>query len=146
MVGDAGIGHSLGVTANLELELTATPDEVSHARHAVTVLCEELGLDDDVVERVTIAVNEACTNCVLHAYEAEPEGSTYMLETRLEHDALFVVVHDCGLGVARRGRTAGLGLGLGMRMIEAMADDTSVESQPGRGTRVAMRFAVPARR
>ena len=131
------------MAANLELELTATPDEVSHARHAVTALCEELGLDDDVVERVTIAVNEACTNCVLHAYDAEPEGSTYMLETRLEHDALFVVVHDCGLGVARRGRTAGLGLG--MRMIEAMADETSVSSRPGRGTRVAMRFAVPAR-
>lgn len=130
------------MTTHLELELAATPDGVPRARHAVTELCRELAFDDDVVERVRIAVNEACINCVEHAYGAEREGSTYMLETRLEHDALYVVVHDCGLGV--RGTPGGLGLG--MRMIEAMADDTSVESQPGRGTRVAMRFAVPARR
>ena len=130
------------MSRNLELELTATPEKVSHARHAVIALCEELGFDDDIVERITIAVNEACTNCVLHAYDVVPEGSTYMLETRLEPDALFVVVHDCGMGVRRRARTGGFGLGL--RMIEAMADETSVSSRPGRGTRVAMRFAVPA--
>ncbi len=125
----------------LELEQPAAPDSVPKARFQVMELCEELCLEKELTARIRLAVTEACTNCVLHAYgdEARP-GSTYMLEASVDGDDVVVVVNDCGIGVARAAATSGLGFGL--RLIDDAADGTVVSSRPGYGTRVVMRFAT----
>jgi serine/threonine-protein kinase RsbW len=128
------------MSACLELELPAAADGLSGARREITELCSELGLRGDLVERVRIAVNEACANCVRHAFRDAAAGCTYMLESRIEDDALLVVVHDCGIGIGLPGAAAGLGLGF--RIIEELADGTDVSSRLGFVTRVAMRFAA----
>jgi anti-sigma regulatory factor (Ser/Thr protein kinase) len=128
----------------LELEFAAIPEGVTTARAAITSLCERLQLADDVVMRVRIAVNEACINCVQHAYTGDAPNSTYMLETRVEDDALLVIVHDYGVGIVEGTPSASAGLGLGLRMIEGLADSTDISSRTGHGTRVAMRFVIPS--
>jgi two-component sensor histidine kinase len=50
-------------------------------------------------------------------------------------------VHDYGIGFPQSGQDARTGFGL--RMIEELTDGTHISSQPGHGTRVAMRFATP---
>ena len=128
----------------LELEFTAIPEGVTTARAAITTLCRSLDLEDDVVTRVKIAVNEACINCVQHAYGADGfGGTTYMLEARVEDDTLVVVVHDYGIGMLGESPNANAGLGMGLRLMEQLADGISVTSNPGRGTRVVMRFDLP---
>jgi histidine kinase-like protein len=60
----------------------------------------------------------------------------------LEEGALVVVVHDCGAGIMPGRRSANAGLGLGLRLIDKLADSAEVSSRAGHGTRVEMRFAV----
>lgn len=132
------------MSARLRIELPARPEEVPSARGAITRLCEHLELGDELAGQIRLAVTEACTNCVLHAYDAAPGGipaSTFALEARVEDDALVVVVRDAGAGISRR-RSARAGLGLGLRLISQAASGVDITSRPGRGTRIAMRFAL----
>jgi anti-sigma regulatory factor (Ser/Thr protein kinase) len=132
------------VPLQLELEFTAIPEGVSTARAAITGLCQRIQLPDDIVTRVKIAVNEACINCVQHAYTSEGDGSkTYMLEARVEHAALVVTINDDGVGILRDAPSPNAGLGMGLRLMEQLANDLVITSNPGRGTRVEMRFDIP---
>jgi serine/threonine-protein kinase RsbW len=134
------------VLTSLELEFAAMPETVTSARSAITGLCERLQLEGEIVTRVRIAVNEACTNCVQHAYTGENPGSTYMLETRLADDALVIIVHDYGIGMTSGNPSTNVGLGLGMKLIESLTDGTHISTRQGHGTRIAMRFAIFPRR
>jgi anti-sigma regulatory factor (Ser/Thr protein kinase) len=129
-------------TSRLRLYLSATPEEVPFARAAITRLCEHLEIGDELTERIRLAVTEACTNCVLHAYDTSADAATYSLDARLEQHVLRVVVCDRGLGMQsgrpRERDSARLGLGL----IEELADSWCVSQRPGGGTRVVMRFRL----
>ncbi|HET6172878.1 MAG TPA: ATP-binding protein [Gaiellales bacterium] len=105
------MGNCLTVNMRLELELPALPECVRRAREAITELSEKLQLELDVVERIRIAVTEACTNCVQHAYPDDHPNPTYMLEASLQAGALVIVVHDCGVGYVPGQRSAHAGLG-----------------------------------
>jgi stage II sporulation protein AB (anti-sigma F factor) len=129
------------VSATLELELDAVPDAVTGARTAITELCRKLDVDDDVADRIRVAVTEAAANCVLHAYPPGEVGATYMVGARVDDGALCVVVHDCGSGILHEPRR-NAGLGLGLRLIDALSDRATVSSRPGHGTRVVMRFEL----
>jgi anti-sigma regulatory factor (Ser/Thr protein kinase) len=126
----------------LRLTLLATPEHVPIARTAIDQLCEQAGITGEVAETIRLAVTEACTNCVLHAYDAGVPSPTFVLDARAEVNALLVVVHDSGLGITRGRSSKAGGLGLGLPLIKQLADSTLVSSRPGRGTSVAMRFAT----
>ncbi len=92
----------------------------------------------DVTEDVRLAVTEACTNVVRHAYE-EGEGAIEVI-VRPRGGSLEVVIADEGRGMGPSPDTDGPGLGL--PLISALAD--SVELRPGArgGSRVAMSFPM----
>ena len=130
------------MTARLMIELQAVPERVPSARGAITRLCEDLEIEEDLAGQIRLAVTEACTNCVLHAYADESgTDATFALEARVEHDDLLVVVRDAGAGITavRSGRA---GLGFGLRLMRQAASSVDVVSLPGGGTSVAMRFAI----
>jgi serine/threonine-protein kinase RsbW len=128
--------------ARLRIELEAVPETVPSARGAITRLCEHLELEDELAGNIRLAVTEACSNCVLHAYDSHDAASaTFALEARVEDDALLVVVRDSGVGL-RSDRPSKAGLGLGLRLMREAASSVDISSRPGRGTRVAMRFAL----
>jgi serine/threonine-protein kinase RsbW len=130
------------MTACLMIELQAVPERVPSARGAITRLCEDLEIADDLAGQIRLAVTEACTNCVLHAYADESgAGATFALEARVEDDDLLVVVRDAGAGITAV-RSAGAGLGFGLRLMRQAASSMDVSSHPGGGTSVAMRFAM----
>jgi anti-sigma regulatory factor (Ser/Thr protein kinase) len=130
------------MSARLRIELEAVPERVPKARGAITRLCEHLEVTDEVARNVRLAVTEACSNCVLHAYDGEAAlTATFAVEARVEDDALLVVVRDSGVGL-RSDRTGKTGLGLGLRLMREAASSVDISSSPGRGTRVAMRFAL----
>jgi anti-sigma regulatory factor (Ser/Thr protein kinase) len=130
--------------SRLRLHLSATAEEVPFARAAITRLCEHLEIDEKLTERVRLAVTEACTNCVRHAYGELEESATYVLDARADKRALLVTVCDHGLGIQPGQPNNPGGLGLGLDLIDQVADNLDVSSRPRGGTRVAMRFALPA--
>jgi anti-sigma regulatory factor (Ser/Thr protein kinase) len=110
---------------------------VAPLRHAVAALACELGLGAERVEDVALAVSEACSNVVVHAYRASEPGEI-RVDAHAERGALRVEVADDGVGCTPRADSPGLGLGLGI--VELLADDLRVEPGHPRGTVLTMRF------
>jgi anti-sigma regulatory factor (Ser/Thr protein kinase) len=132
---------------HLILELSAAPQGIPRARAAVTQLCDTLNVSNEVKERIRLAVTEACTNCVLHAYDGDAADSAYRLEAREEPGEIVVVVQDWGSGLegdgdteeARRGEGAS---GRGMAVMQAVATSMEIATAVGLGTRVELHFAL----
>lgn len=122
--------------SDIRLVVPARPENVAVIRHVIGALADALGLPEPVIHDVRLAVTEACTNVVRHAYD---EGGTVDVVVRPVGDALEVVVADSGRGLAPSLDTAGPGLG--MSLMRALADWLEVERNPGTGSRLRMRFA-----
>jgi serine/threonine-protein kinase RsbW len=85
---------------------------------------------------VRLAVTEACTNVVRHAYRHE--GGSIDVAVHAQERALDVTVADTGRGIEPSPDTSGPGLGLAL--IAALADSLEVERSAGAGSRLTMSF------
>ena len=124
--------------SDFRLTLAARPENVSVVRRTLEGIADVMGLPDDVMDDLRLAVTEACTNVVRHAY-AEGEGAIDVV-VRPRPGSVEIVISDEGRGMGPSPDTKGPGLGL--PLISALAD--SVELRPGRrgGSRVAMSFPM----
>ncbi len=123
---------------DVKLTLPARPENVSVIRHVLGAFAEALDLPDELVEDLRLAVTEACTNVVRHAYPPDLPGPVE-ISIRPEADYVTVVVSDRGRGIGSSSDTTGPGLGL--PLIAAIADEVELQPVPGGGSRVAMTFA-----
>lgn len=123
---------------DVTLTLPARPENVAVVRHVLGAFAESMRLPDELIEDLRLAVTEACTNVVRHAYaDGEPGAVEVCIEPREER--VHVVVADHGRGIGTSTDTSGPGLGL--PLIAAIADTVELQSAPGGGSRVAMTFA-----
>lgn len=124
-----------------ERQALAQPEELAPLRTAVWRHAQTLGASAQVANAVRLAVGEALTNIVMHAY-VDREPGPMMVQAWLDEDEhLTVQVHDDGLGLVPRFDSPGLGLGLGV--MAQMADDFRVANREGRpGTTVSLRFSM----
>jgi anti-sigma regulatory factor (Ser/Thr protein kinase) len=125
---------------DIELSVPARPESVAAIRRLLGGVGESLGLREAAVEDLRLAVTEACTNVVRHAYGEGARGPIE-ISIRPDHGAVHVVVADRGRGIGPSPDTAGPGLGL--PLIAAVADSVQIQQRPGAGSRVAMSFARP---
>ena len=88
-----------------------------------------------------IAVSEACSNVVVHAYPDGMDGMLSVMMT-LEGDRLVVLVQDHGVGIAPRISDSSAGLGLGLPLIAALSNEVRVRSADDGHTEVTMVFTV----
>jgi anti-sigma regulatory factor (Ser/Thr protein kinase) len=121
--------------ADIRLTLPARPENIMLVRHVLTALAEALGLSRGVTDDMRLAVTEACTNVVRHAYD---DGGTIDLVVRPDGEALEVIVADEGRGIGPSPDTAGPGLGL--PLIAALTDSLEIDETPSRGSRLIMTF------
>jgi anti-sigma regulatory factor (Ser/Thr protein kinase) len=120
-------------------ELPAVPESVGPLRRAARQLAERCGASDQLLADVTLAVSEACTNVVIHAYRDEP--GTLALSGEARDGQVRFVVEDEGDGLSPRADSPGLGLGL--PLIARLTQQFEVLPGPaGRGTRIRMAFRV----
>ena len=131
-------GSSLGEACGSDIRLTlpARPENVAVVRHVLAAFADALGLPTAVRDDLRLAVTEACTNVVRHAYG--DEDGVVDVVMRPSGKAIEVIVADSGRGHGPSGDTAGPGLG--MALISALADSLEVERRAGSGRRVVMRF------
>lgn len=122
--------------SDIRLTLPARPENVAVVRHVLGALAEVLGLPRAVTDDLRLAVTEACTNVVRHAYPGEDGAIDVVVRPR--GDALEVIVADHGHGTGPSPDTAGPGLG--MPLIAALADTLEIERSPSAGSRLKMSF------
>jgi PAS domain S-box-containing protein len=122
-----------------EERFPAEPVSVSAVRSAVGRVATEYGFDEEAIGRIKLAVSEAATNAVLHAYrDAECRGQL-RVEAELAEGELRVVVADEGAGIRPREDSPGLGLGLGLiSALTTRVDFVSADT----GTEVHMAWAL----
>ena len=123
--------------SELKLSLPARSENLSRVRTAVADFAASLGADENLIGNLRLAVNEAVTNVVRHAYAGEGEIS---LEARPVAGRLVVVVTDTGRGLSHASEDPGSGLGL--RVASAVSDSMEVRGR-GTGTEVRLAFPLP---
>ena len=130
------------VAPDVSVTVAARPESVALVRQALAGMCEALDVPERVADDVRIAVTEACTNAVVHAYETD-QGANVDVEASARGASLTVVVRDSGRGMGRWSEAGGLGLGL--PLIAALTENVEVRAGPGdHGTEVVMTFDLEA--
>jgi serine/threonine-protein kinase RsbW len=126
---------------SLHRTLPAMPEAVPALRRAAVQFAAGLGAGDSVVDGVRLAVSEAVSNVILHAYPDREEPGPVELTAALDGAELLVTVRDEGSGMSPRIDSPGLGLGL--PLIAQTAHSLEVRPAPSGGTEMRMSFRLP---
>jgi serine/threonine-protein kinase RsbW len=139
-----GAGASSASVQSIRLTIPAKPEYITLGRLALTGIAR-LGaapMGEEVLGDLKLALTEACTNSVRHAY-AGGEG-TVEITYELYADRLVVEVADEGEGFAPPGSRTKLADdelaegGLGIAIIEALADELEITERAAGGS--SLRF------
>jgi anti-sigma regulatory factor (Ser/Thr protein kinase) len=117
--------------------VSATPASVPALRREVRSAIRDRGFDEAAVG---LAISEALTNVVTHAYSESNGPVAVQLEIR--DGVLVVTVADEGAGLESLAASSHSERGLGLALIHAVTDDVKVEPT-STGTIVRMVFRRP---
>ncbi len=124
---------------DMELSLPARAENIALIRHAFGALGETLAVDEELLSDVRLAVTEACSNVVVHAYADRTPGPLEVLAA-LSDGTLTVLVRDEGPGIAPHPDSPGLGLGL--PLIASLAESVQLGRDEQERTEVCMTFSL----
>ena len=121
----------------------AERDQVAPLRHRVVAHAAENNVAEPPINDLALAVSEALTNAVVHAFRTrEPGQVTVCMDIEPEDNRVEVTVADDGDGMVPRPDTPGLGLGL--PLIAQVAETFQIGTPPsGTGTEIRMTFHLP---
>lgn len=126
----------------VSLEIPPKPQFVSLCRLALTAICREHRFADDDIADLKLAITEACSNSIRHAYDEDDHDASKVFVTyEMLADRLVVEVRDRGRGFEYEGaNTDDLPEGgLGISIIRAVCDEFEVlsgDGEPGAALRL----------
>jgi anti-sigma regulatory factor (Ser/Thr protein kinase) len=123
--------------------------DAGKASTEVKSILKQLGVDSSIIRRVAIAAYEAEMNVVMYAKRA-------VMTFQVTPTEILIVVDDEGPGIpdiekamqegfstaTQEMREMGFGAGMGLPNIKRNADDLSITSVVGKGTKVEMKIAI----
>ena len=120
-------------TDTVELRMDARPENLVLARLALGGVAARTDLGDDVVADLKLAVTEACTNAIEHAYAGDPGANEIVVRFAIDDDALSVEVQDWGVGFdteiePSRDEELRDHAGVGLMLIRSLTDELTIES------------------
>jgi serine/threonine-protein kinase RsbW len=115
---------------------------VADARRAAVAFAREHAVPADRLGAVALAVSEATTNVVVHAYRDRDDPGTFTLG--LDHDGENLVIDVCDDGLGMGPRLDSPGLGFGLPIIANVTDGFAVAPSGRGGTWLSMRFDLAA--
>jgi serine/threonine-protein kinase RsbW len=125
----------------VELRMDARAENLVLARLALSGVASRTGLSDEVVADLKLAVTEACTNAIEHAYAGRPGANEIVVRFAVNGDVLAIEVQDWGAGfdadvepVPEEDLRDHAGVGL--MLIRSLTDELTIESG-GAGSTVA---------
>jgi serine/threonine-protein kinase RsbW len=147
--------------ATVELTFTALPAHVRTARLVATAVARRSGVDESLLDEVRLAVGEACSRAVeghqLHCPAEPVRLALTNLAGRFEVEVTDTSASDgggqAGIGNPAGGDdgqevldSAGLPAGLGIAVIEGLADDVQITTtSAGTSIRMSWPSVGPAR-
>lgn len=130
----------------MSLDIPARGEYVVLCRLALAGLLRDRGFSEDAVADLKLAVTEACTNSIRHAYPDEQgEVGQVHVSYEVRDDRVVLVVQDRGQGLdddAQPSRAEDDPLptegGMGISLIRAIVDEFRIEQPIEGGTRLVL--------
>ncbi len=128
------------------LQIKSRTERLIDVRKFVSNAAKQFGFDEEQVSKIALAVDEACTNVIKHAYRFDPNG-TLTVKVHSENREFEVVITDHGkafnpksiklpdmkeyLSHYEHG-------GLGVYLMKSLMDEVEYDIQPGKQNRVRL--------
>jgi serine/threonine-protein kinase RsbW len=128
------------------LKVKSKTENLSVIRDFISTSAAEARVTPDVVENIILAVDEACTNIIKHAYKSFPDGEL-IIKTKSTQSRFVISITDYGnsfepdsipepdLQKYYRQKRVG---GLGMYLMKTLMDDVKYVSIPGKHNEVLL--------
>ena len=121
------------------LTVPAQAEFIALGRLALTGLARTRALSGEIVADLKLALTEACSNSVRHAYDEGREGVVEIVY-ELSHDRIAIQVTDDGSGfdpeILERAQEELDEGGLGIAIIRALTDELEIGARPQGGSRL----------
>jgi len=133
------------------LHIESRTERLIAVREFVSTAAREFGFADEEVSKIALAVDEACTNIIKHAYKFDPNHSITVL-VRSRNGGFEVAIQDQGnvfnpqqiptpdmkeyLAHFRRG-------GLGVYLMRSLMDKVEYDIKPGKTNEVRLTKYLP---
>jgi serine/threonine-protein kinase RsbW len=125
---------------SVRLTIPARAEYITLGRLALTGIAGLRAFSEETLHDLKLALTEACTNSVKHAYDGGRHGSVEIVY-KLEPDHLAVEVGDAGAGFDPEPFLDGGDHdleegGLGIAIIRALTDEVEIGERAGGGSRL----------
>jgi serine/threonine-protein kinase RsbW len=122
----------------VRLTFPAKAEYITLGRLALAGISHLRDIPDETLHDLKLALTEACTNSVRHAYDAGSEGNVQIVY-ELDEEDISIEVLDEGEGfvldeAAEADRMSESGLGIAI--IRSLADELEIDPGQGRGSRL----------
>jgi serine/threonine-protein kinase RsbW len=133
-----------GDPSTVVLRMAPRPENLALARLALTGVAAVAGTGEADVADLKLAVTEACTNAILHAYADRATGEV-VVRYRVGASGVEVEVEDDGSGFDPEDpildESERNGQGMGLLLIRSLTDSTKIESDES-GSRISFSKAL----
>jgi serine/threonine-protein kinase RsbW len=130
---------------SVRLTIPARPEYITLGRLALTAIAGVRPLSDETLHDLKLALTEACTNSVKHAYD--DDGGSVDILYELSSDRLAVEIGDAGSGFDPGFDPAAVEEleegGLGIAIIRAVTDEVVIAEREGGGARLRFVKLLP---
>lgn len=143
-----GTGQHNAGTPSMRIALPGTPDSLPAIRKLVVDAAEDCGFDPEDVAKIEMAVGEACTNVIEHAYRTQPLRLEIEVEVQKFPDRLEVLISDYSTINFPIDDSVGLGIdeyieterrrGLGLYIIRSFVDHLEHRFVCGQGNELRL--------
>lgn len=136
---------------HIRLTIPSTTWYLGVVRRCVATMAQRIGFSDIATATLEMAVDEACTNCVIHTRPAPPSTQVaFNLQIELQGDraGMTVIICDAG-GCVPNGWEPAHALscymassqssGLGLHVIRKFVDELEYDYQPEHGNSLRLR-------
>lgn len=131
---------------NNELVVSSSTDNLSVIRDFIRAAAFGAGLSHDAVGKIILAVDEACTNVIKHAYNYSPDGEI-IIKTSIVKSKFVITITDYGksfdpmlipepdLKESIKQKKVG---GLGMYLMKRLMDEVDYKVSPRKKNQVTL--------
>ena len=129
-----------------KLEIMSRTENLAHIREFINSAAAEIGLSKETIDNIILAVDEACTNIIKHAYKYFPDGKI-ILNLKTDKKTFTIEIIDYGKSF-EPGLIPNPDLlkyydekrvgGLGMYLMKKLMDEVKYSSVPGKFNQVSL--------
>lgn len=137
---------SVNKTARRKLVIKSRTENLSEIREFISSAADNVGFTKEITDNIILAVDEACTNIIKHAYQYFPDGEIILI-LKTAKDTFTIEITDHGksfepglipnpdLKKYLDQRRVG---GLGMYLMKTLMDEIKYKTVPGKFNMVSL--------